>query len=231
MIFTILFISTSISASPPKVYQFVGADFPKILSTRKDGTLEGRAVEIIDTASKELKFKYTISILPWVRATKMVMNGEADVLIGPYKTIEREKRMKFSTNHFYEDQIILVTNQNTKVPWSGKLEDIREMKIGVVRGWSLGKKFERYKHDLEVTTAESTEKLLQMLKLHRVDIIVVHQRSFKEDVKSELINIESFKVLSPPLSSQKGYFSSSLINGLAPFMEKFNKYIKVSDQN
>ena len=230
IIFTILFISNSVLAAPPKVYQFVGADFPSILSTAQDGTLEGRAVEIIDAASKELKFNYKISILPWVRATKMVENGEADILIGPYKTLEREKKMKFSTNHFYEDQIVLVTNQHTKVPWSGKLEELKDMKLGIVRGWSLGKKFERYKQDLEVTTADSTEKLLQMLKRNRVDIIIVHQRSFKEDVKDEQIKTTNFRVLSPPLSRQKGYFSSSLINGLAPFMKKFNEHIKASDQ-
>ncbi len=231
-LFILIFVCLSIHtlSKEPRVYEFVGSEFPDILSYDKDGVLKGSAAEIIDTASKKLNFKYKISLYPWIRATEMVKYGQADILIGPYKTKEREKLMKFSKNHFYEDQIILVSLNENKVEWNGDLRSIKNYKVGVVRGWALGKTFEKHKSLLEVTKAESTDKLLQMLQRKRLDIIIVHKRSYTDDIKTKSIDINSFRVLSPPLSRQKGYFAYSQEKELDQFMRAFNGFITPPSQ-
>lgn len=225
LILTFICFSIKTLSKEPIVYQFVGSSFPNILTYDKDGALTGSAVKIIERASKKLNFKYEITLYPWVRATEMVKQGKADILIGPYKTVERENFMNFTDDHFYEDQIILVTLRDKKVKWSGDLSSLVNLKVGVVRGWALGKIYEKYKSKLQVTYAESTDKLLQMLQLERLDIIIIHKRSYTEDIKTDFIDITKFKILSPELSSQKGYFAFSKRKELSRFMKAFNNFI------
>lgn len=225
------FISLNVLAQSQRVYSFVGGEFPGILSLSKEGKYIGSAAEIISNASKKMHFKYKISIFPWARATKMVEQGKADVLIGPYKTVQREKYMNFTKNYFYKDSIIIVKNSSTAHKWNGDFTGLEKKKIGVVRGWSLGKKYEKYSNKLDVSHFESTTVLLKMLRVKRLDLIIVHNRSFYDDIVSQHFNPKHFTVLSPTVSTQKGYFGFSKKLDTEIFMEEFNRYIPIPTEN
>jgi len=224
-IFTIVLLTLLCHSPVAKTYHFVGANFPGILTQNESGKFHGSAVEIIEKASKKLRFDYKISIVPWIRAIRMVENKKADVLIGPYKTSKREETMVFTENYFYEDSIILVTLAQSKFKWSGDLSSIKEKKVGVVRGWALGKKFEKESDNLDITYSESTTNLVRMLKRGRLDLAIVHNRSFLDDLNSHSVKREDYKILTPPLSSQKGYFAFSKEEKLKSFIQKFNSEI------
>ena len=102
IIFILCFFST---LSFGKTYQFIGSAFPGILEKSKDGKITGRGAEIIYNVARKLDIQVEISLYPWKRALLMMEKGEADVIIGPYKTKERMNFLDYSNFTFYEANV------------------------------------------------------------------------------------------------------------------------------
>jgi len=203
-----------------KTYQFIGSAFPGILEKSKDGIIKGRGAEIIYKIAGQLDIEFEINFYPWKRALLMMEKGEADVLIGPYKTKERTKYLDYSNFSFYEDEILLYTLADSKINWSGEISNITDLKIGVIGGWSLGEEFELIKDKLNVLYLDNINQLFTMLKLKRIDIAISHDRASSEYLSINE-NKKLIKSLRPPLSISKSYFGFSKKRDLLKFKKEF----------
>lgn len=217
IIFILCFFST---LSFGKTYQFIGSAFPGILEKSKDGKITGRGAEIIYNVARKLDIQVEISLYPWKRALLMMEKGEADVIIGPYKTKERMNFLDYSNFTFYEDEILLYTHADSKINWNGDISNITDLKIGVIGGWSLGEDFELVKDKLSVLYLDNIDQLFTMLKFKRIDIAISHDRASSSYISLNE-NKKLIKSLRPPLSKSQGHFGFSKKRDLLKFKEQF----------
>ena len=222
-IITTLFV-LSFKALPveERTYTFVGAYFPQISEQLPSGELRGLGIEITDMVARKMGVKIDIEIYPLLRAIEIIKQGKADGIIGAYKSEERMKFMSFTAGHFYEDPIYLYVHRDSKLKWNGKLESLKSLKIGALRGWSLGERFENSKSKLNVLYVSYLNQLVSMLELKRLDIIIAHPRALNAYLNKSKIKNKP-KSLGMPIAINKGYFAFRKDADLEKFIQNFNK--------
>src|SRR6185436_16099856 len=70
----------------------VGSQFARIFEGAEGQAPKGLAVDLLGMLFGD---NVRCEWLPWPRAQLMLEQGEADILVGPYRTPEREARMLF----------------------------------------------------------------------------------------------------------------------------------------
>ena len=79
----------------PRELLVVGSHFAKVYE-RADGQFGGLGPEILRAIAAELGQPLHFDLVPWARAQSMVAKGQADLLVGPYKSDERLAMFAFS---------------------------------------------------------------------------------------------------------------------------------------
>lgn len=181
----------------------VGSLFARIYEP--DGAqARGLAVDLLRrTLGEPLRFGF----LPYPRAQIEVEQGDADVLVGPYRTPEREPRFLFSQRPFYEDEMVFYARRGSELRWDGQFPRLAELDIGAVKGWAYGAGFEAmrpYMKRLSLVTEVSRG--LMMLKLQRLDLFATNERN-TQPVLEQLQLGDQLVRLSPPLELMRGHFA------------------------
>ncbi len=208
-----------------KEYKFVGAYFPQITEQTSNGEVQGLGVKITNLIAEDLNVKIDIKIYPLKRALEIIKQGKADAIIGAYKSKERSTFIDYSNLHFYEDPLYIYSNIDSKIKWNNNLDALTQYKIGALRGWSLGKKFDASKAKLDVLYVSYLTQLFSMLELKRLDLIIAHPRSIAEFLQEKKIK-NYLKPLGQPIASMKGYFGFRKDPKLAQFKKDFEKSFK-----
>lgn len=189
-------------AAPP--LRAVGGQFARIFEGTEGVQPRGLAVDLLTELYGD---SLICEWLPWPRAQMMVENGEADLLIGPYRTPEREARFVFSVRPFYEDAMVWFARRGEGELWSGDFEALAPRALAAVRGWAYGSRFERYRPQLRrLTQVLSVEAGLQMLALKRVDLFAANERNCAP-VLERLHLGDAFEPLLPPLDVLRGHMA------------------------
>ncbi|MBC96563.1 MAG: hypothetical protein CME63_02365 [Halobacteriovoraceae bacterium] len=146
-------------------------------------------------------------------------------MIGPYKSKNREAYLDFSNFHFYEDEILFYGLKKSQINWKGDFSKLRGLKIGAIRGWSLGEDFNKNSQKLDIIYLNNIDQLFTMLKLKRIDIAIAHNReAFRLLSLNE--NKAKIKSLTPRITLNKGYFGFSKKKELKEFKERFEAAYK-----
>lgn len=188
----------------------VGTHFNKIFEQDKTtGKFYGIAVDLLDkvAAKKNLQFEY--AIYPWRRAQYLITMGRADILIGPYRTPEREKQMDFIPIPFYTDKMVFYTLKSKPFIWNNKIDLLKTKKILTIKGWAYGKYFEEVKNNLQIIEANDIETAFKMLALQRGDLLLANERN-SETALLKIENLNFFVKTKTPFSLTQGYFVFSL---------------------
>lgn len=204
-----------------KTYHFIGSSFPEILEQAQDGEIRGLGADIVYKIAKSLNVDIKITLYPWKRAHLIMKRGGADAIIGPYKSEERLKYLEYSNFHFYEDEILLYGLTDSTLIWDGDLSKLTGLKIGVIRGWSLGQDFNLMKDSFKIIYLNNIEQLFSMLKLRRIDIAISHPRASLR-LLSLKENKKIIKPFRPSLTINRGYFGFSKKRDLSEFKKKFD---------
>nr|WP_298114604.1 transporter substrate-binding domain-containing protein [uncultured Pseudomonas sp.] len=184
----------------------VGTNFPQVFERSAEGEYRGLAVSVLHHGLDMLGHSVRFELHPWARAQYMVEQGQADILIGPYKTAEREARFAFSTMAFYRDRVVFYGRRDRLPPWHGDYQALPGRPIGVVRAWSYGDRFVQAKSTLDLVTVESVENGLKMLSLGRLQLLASNQRNSRP-VLLKLGLLDEIVELDPPISLEDGYFA------------------------
>lgn len=189
-------------ASPP--FRAVGGQFARIFEGGAGLTPRGLAVDLLTQLyGAAVQFEW----VPWARAQLMVEHGEADLLIGPYRTPEREARFRFSVRPFYEDAMVWMARRGESELWQGDLTALSDRPLACVRGWAYGSRFEQLKPQFKrLTQVSSVEAGLQMLMLRRVDLFAANERNCQPALE-QLGLVAQVEPCLPPLDVLRGHMA------------------------
>lgn len=182
----------------------VGSQFARIFEGAEGQPPKGLAVELLGQIfGDNLRMEW----MPWSRAQLMVEQGEADILIGPYRTPEREARMLFSVRAFYADAMTWYARQGDEKRWTGDYTGLVQMPVTAVRGWAYGSRFERMKPLMgQLTWVQNVDAGLQMLTRKRVELFAANDRNC-QPVLQRLGLGEAIARCSPPLDVLHGHMA------------------------
>jgi polar amino acid transport system substrate-binding protein len=184
----------------------VGSQFARIFEGAEGQAPRGLAVDLLGQLFGDgLRCEW----LPWPRAQLMLEQGEADILIGPYRTPEREARMLFSVRSFYSDAMVWYARRGDDGRWSGEFSELVQTPVAAVRGWAYGSRFERMKPLLaQLNWVQHVEGGLQMLVKRRVELFAANDRNCQPVLK-RLGLTEAVVRCSPPLDVLHGHMAFS----------------------
>lgn len=172
------------------------------------GKARGLAVDLLDAILLPAGHQPRYEFYPWLRAQSMIEHGPAQILVGPYRTPERERVMRFSRHAFYEDALVFYARRREEGRWSGDFQALRLLRIGAVQGWVYGDRFEQARAGLNLTAVRDLATGLRMLQLNRLDLVAANQRN-SEPVIQELGLGDQVAPCAPPFAQLKGHFAFS----------------------
>lgn len=184
----------------------VGTEFPGIYVLDARGAPSGLGVDVLRAIAADLGTRVRFEIYPWARAQKLVEEGRADVLIGPYRTAARERRFQFAEPGFYRDNVVFYGRSDVASPWDGSPASLMGQRIALIHGWTYGERFEAMRGQLDVHVAPSVELALKLLLAGRVDLAASNERDSRPRI--EALGIDGqVRRLSPTIDTQVGYFA------------------------
>ena len=184
----------------------VGTNFPRVFMFDDAGQPSGLAVDLLQRAAQSQGLKLRFETYPWARAQAMVEQGQADILIGPYRTPEREKRFLFSQLAFYEDAMVFYAKRSNVELWHGDVAALRGRSIGLVLGWSYGTALEQARSSIKVSSPGDVATGLRMLQRGRIELLASNERNTLP-VLEELGLSQELVPLHPPISTLAGHFA------------------------
>lgn len=76
----------------------IGTHFERVYERGQEGEIVGLGPEVVRLIAQRLGHRAIFELYPWARAQALVAQGKADILVGPYKTFERQQLMSFSSS-------------------------------------------------------------------------------------------------------------------------------------
>ncbi|MCX2860475.1 transporter substrate-binding domain-containing protein [Paucibacter sp. PLA-PC-4] len=185
----------------------VGTEFPRIYEAAKEGgDPSGLGVDLLTLAAARLGHSLRFEHYPWLRAQAMVERGLADILVGPYRTTDREQRYLFSPQPFYEDALVFYARSAQSGLWRGDYAALGQRPVAQVQGWAYGESYEQARASLRISTVRDVNTGLQMLRLGRVDLFASNERN-TEPVLQRLGLAQELVPAGPPIGQLRGHFA------------------------
>ena len=185
-----------------------GTSFARLFEPGADGRPRGLAVDLLDAILMPAGHHPRYEFYPWLRAQAMIEHGPAQILVGPYRTPERERLMRFSRQAFYDDALVFYARRREEGLWWGDFQALQPLRIGAVQGWVYGERFEQARLGLNVTAVRDLATALRMLQLDRLDLIAANQRN-SEPVIQDLGLTDQVARCTPPFAQLRGHFAFS----------------------
>ena len=184
----------------------VGTHFARVYEHRVPDGYVGLGPDLLREIGKRLGATVRFEIYPWARAQLIVEQGEADILVGPYKTPERERRFSFSDKAFYQDHMLFYSRAGGVGHWSGNYSTLHGKRIAIVHGWAYGPSFEQARSVLHLSTAQTLENGLLMVLHEHVELLASNERNTNAMLASMGM---TGKIVAIPqiIEVQNGYFA------------------------
>jgi len=107
---------------------------------KNDDILTGFYIDTINAVARDIGIDVEYKAYPWKRLILSAQKGDVDAIMPLFKTEVREDFLIFKglelaheVNHFF-------TGPDSPVSFNGRLDDLKPYQIGVVGGYSYGKK-------------------------------------------------------------------------------------------
>ncbi|TBW48236.1 transporter substrate-binding domain-containing protein [Marinobacter halodurans] len=129
----------------------------------------GLYIDIFNEIGRQLHWDIVYKEAPFRRVLWMMENGQADFMLGPLKTDERDAYMDFVVQAFpAERRLFFFRDPENRIT---SYDDLQGRTIGVLRGSSY---FPRFDSDdtLNKVTATRYENLMRMLEQRHVDVVI-----------------------------------------------------------
>jgi polar amino acid transport system substrate-binding protein len=200
----------------------VGAQFSRIFEQAPNGEWTGLGVDIVRALAARAGDTVRFQMYPWPRAQAMVAQGQADILVGPYKSPEREARFAFLDHPFYRDRMMFFGRAGGTTLWAGDYQALKGVPIAAMRGWHYGDAFDQARPDLQISEVPKLENGVQMLVHGRVKLLAANERNL-HPVLSELNLIPLVSELGPVLSVQDGYIAFPKQGAYQQVRQRYNQ--------
>ncbi len=184
----------------------IGTHFERVYERGQEGEIVGLGPEVVRLIAERLGHRAIFELYPWSRAQALVAQGKADILVGPYKTLERQQLMSFSKLPFYQDQMVFYVRKGTMQDWSGDYAALSEQRIAIVNGWSYGASFDKARPQLRLDVVNSVDSGLKMLAAQHAHMFASNRRN-TEPVLGRLGLSGQVAMLPRVIEVQDGYFA------------------------
>lgn len=213
---------SAVAAPTPGMVSVVGTTFARLFEPGANGAApRGLAIDVLDAILVPAGFQPRYEFYPWLRAQSMIEHGPAQILVGPYRTPERERVMRFSRQPFYEDALVFYARRREQGLWWGDFQALRTLRLGAVQGWVYGERFEQVRGGLNVTVVRDLAIALRMLQLGRLDLIAANQRNSEPVIQSLGLG-DQVQRCTPPFAQLKGHFAFSRDAAGAPWQDRID---------
>lgn len=187
----------------------VTEEFPPYDFTGESGEVEGMSTEVVREVLSELNLDVHIDVLPWARAFKLASTTPATMLFSVVRTPEREPIFHW-VGVVCEVKSYLFRLKSRSDIQAGRLADLKQYSIGVVRDWAGQKYLEQQGFDQLQKVSESDANIRKLMN-GRVDLI--------EDYEANLI-YRMKKLGFDPGSVEKVYFNADISGPLYAVFSK-----------
>ena len=170
LMFVILLIGVALIAEPLKLVTLKYPPYQYLEGER----ITGKVPPILDKTFFKLGYEIEISVHPWEKSLEMVKNKEADAIFTIFKTPEREKFLNYSDVILVMQKTAFFSKTGSDLDFTGNMEDIKDLSIGVVNSVSYGDIFDNGVKDnnLKTVVFKSTEACFKALIEDKVDLVV-----------------------------------------------------------
>jgi len=184
----------------------IGTHFERVYERGQEGEIVGLGPEIVRIIAERLGHRAIFELYPWARAQALVAQGKADILVGPYKTFERQQLMAFSRLPFYQDQMVFYVRKGAMDDWNGDYASLSQQHIAIVNGWAYGAAFDKARPQLRLDVVNSVDSGLKMLAAQHAQMFASNRRN-TEPVLGRLGLSGQLSMLPRVIEVQDGYFA------------------------
>lgn len=173
-----------------------------------NGEPVGIHVEMVQSVSKALGVPVVIRSYPWLRAIRMLKQGDADAITYMSRTAEREQFGYFMEGNILSSTRIgffILKSQEGRLSFSGDLRSLKGYLLGTCRGFSYGEMFDKADFLDKDDGAADEYALLKMLAAGHVQIAVGYVGDMKL-AADRLGMSDSVSLLSPVLSERRDLY-------------------------
>lgn len=187
----------------------VSTHFEKVYERDADGMIVGLGAEIVRQLARQMGHSVRFELYPWARAQSLIANGQADILVAPYRTTARQSSMAFSRLPFFQDQVVFYARTEEAPAWRGEYRALAAQRIAILNGWAYGDAFDQARPNLRISVTNTVESGLRML-AHRHVALFASNRRDTEAVLARLGLVGQVASLPVPIDSQDAYFAFPL---------------------
>ncbi|MCL1089067.1 transporter substrate-binding domain-containing protein [Shewanella profunda] len=208
----------------------VGTSFSQIFEQKSNGEYTGLGVDILNRFAEQQKVTIHYQIAPWRRAQSMVERGQADILIGPYHTKEREALLAFSERAFYRDEIVFYARKDRINSWNGEYHSIKNQRIGKMQGWSYGATFTEQTQTLTINEFVDLKSGVERLSRGDLDLLATNRRNTDaEQLKLKISN--TIEPILPIIDIQDGFMAFPKQEQFDPLRYRFDRFFEEMIKN
>ncbi|MFT5116776.1 MAG: polar amino acid transport system substrate-binding protein [Kiritimatiellia bacterium] len=208
------------AAEPVKL---VTLEYPPYQYSDK-GQTTGIVVDIVNEAFSRINLSTDISVNAWPRSLSMVKEGNADAIFTAYKNDERVKFLDYSKTVLMPQEVVLFVSPDSDIQFSGDIAQIKDLRIGIVRGISYGSVFDVAKKAGVFSNIEESTNIEQNAKKFasgRFDVLISNKYSALVLFK-KLGMLDKVKKLDVPVQSVPSYIAFSKARGLSGLRDRLD---------
>lgn len=188
------------SEIPREITVGLNEPYPPYTIIDNSGKIYGIFPEIIEEAAKIVKIYVEYKQFHWVRMTQEAKKGDIDAVMGLFRTPDREKHFEFSDEGLVYEEYSFFTLKGSGVKYSGKLDELKNITIGVVQDYKYGSKFDNADF-LKTEKCLTDENLIEKLVKKRFKI-ALGSKTVIDYYAIKLGVIGKIKWLKPPVSTE-----------------------------
>lgn len=147
-----------------------------------DGKLYGIDIDLLDIIENKIELELNVSRKPWVRCLEDMKTGNVDLMLGLAYNDERAQYIKYLDTPYYSVTPVFFTKgKDIEI---NSYEDLKNYRIGYVKGSSYFPKFDNDEELNKIPVAHETQ-LIEMLFRGSIDIIIGTDIQIKYELKEK----------------------------------------------
>ncbi|VVS91116.1 PAS domain S-box protein [Desulfoluna spongiiphila] len=216
------------------VYLVFGGDnsYPPYEYLDEHGTPTGFDVDITRAVAREMGILTSLRLMPWNEARSALKAGEVDVLMGMFKSPERQRNFAFSMPHNVASYAVFVPEGSPV----GSLEEIRGRRV-IVQDGDIGHDYLLQQAEpVQIVLRENMHEVLKSLAAGEGDAALLSRVQGLMILKAE--GLDTIKPVGPPVLQQDYCFAVrkgdhrvlSLLNEGLSLIKASGRYDEIHDK-
>lgn len=161
---SLLWLSLACHAAADNYLRLAATEWPPYTSSNLPGS--GLAAEIVAAAFRQVGYRVEYVVRPWLRAQRMVQNGELDGMGIAWYTDERAATMAYS-RPFLRTEIVLIKHRDDDTVYDHP-DHLNNKHFSVLRGYGYLNLVQS--ESIRTTVLDNLEQSFEMLASKRIDL-------------------------------------------------------------